>query len=132
LNANVLKDQNVVIIAGSRAMKDKNMILKKQQIRKRGIKVFVTRDERIDIRRAIQILGKMCVTSVLIEGGARIFTSALNAKLVDEAFFFVAPFMIGGSDSMNLFTPELKHVHFKHISLSKCGSDIMIRALPGY
>ncbi len=132
LDANVLKDPNVVLITGSKAMKNKEMILKKKMLRKRGIKVFVTRDERIDIKRAIQILGKMCATSVLIEGGSRIFTSALNAELVDEIFFLVAPFVVGGKDSVDIFTPELHQMKFKKTSVSKIGRDVLIRAVAGY
>lgn len=132
LDANVLKDTNVIMITGRKAMKDKAMIFKKRLLRKRGIKVYVTRDEKINITRAIHILGKMGVTSVLVEGGSRIFTSVLNAKLVDEIYFLVAPFVVGQKDNMSLFTRRINHIRFRNTSVSKLGKDILIRAVPEY
>ena len=70
------------------------MIKKKDILRKKGVKIFVCKDEKINIKKAIYALGKMGISSVLIEGGARINTSAIKAKIVDEIYFVVAPFEV--------------------------------------
>ena len=41
-------------------------------------------------------LGAMSVTSVLMEGGARVAAAALAAKIVDKVMFFYAPKILAG------------------------------------
>jgi len=44
-------------------------------------------------------LGKMDITSVLIESGASLNSHALEDGIVDKVMFFIAPKIIGGKDS---------------------------------
>jgi diaminohydroxyphosphoribosylaminopyrimidine deaminase/5-amino-6-(5-phosphoribosylamino)uracil reductase len=41
-------------------------------------------------------LGTMPVTSILLEGGGELHSSALRAGIVDKVLYFVAPKLIGG------------------------------------
>ncbi len=61
----------------------------------RGIRVVQTRSR--DLRGTLKALGKMDITSVLIEGGGELLGAAFDAKLVDEVMFFYAPLVIGGA-----------------------------------
>ena len=45
----------------------------------------------------LEALGKEGITSVLIEGGGQINTSALDARIVDKVVFFYAPCILGGT-----------------------------------
>ena len=51
---------------------------------------------RIDLRALMAQLGAMQVTSVLLEGGARVAGAALAQKVVDKVMFFFAPKILGG------------------------------------
>jgi len=80
------KDPLRVIMAGPRKLpknlkifRDKNVLVLKNKTPK----------------QALTILYKMGITSVLVEGGQKIFTSFLQANLVDEIIFFVANIELG-------------------------------------
>ena len=49
----------------------------------------------------LRLLGKLNVTSVLIEGGGELLGAAFDAKLVDRAVFFYAPIVIGGRGAVS-------------------------------
>lgn len=48
------------------------------------------------LRAVLRDLGKKEITSVLIEGGGDVLGQAFDARLVDEAHFYIAPLLIGG------------------------------------
>jgi len=48
------------------------------------------------LKSVLRDLGKKQITSVLIEGGANVLGQAFDARLVDEAHFYIAPLFIGG------------------------------------
>lgn len=52
--------------------------------------------ERMPLRDVLAALGRMDVTSVLIEGGGRTLGEAFDDGLVDRAVFYLAPCLIGG------------------------------------
>lgn len=57
---------------------------------------FTTRNLRLVLRK----LGRMGVTSVLIEGGPTLLRAAFDAGVVDKVAFFFAPKVIAGSATM--------------------------------
>lgn len=50
---------------------------------------------RRSLQHVLQKLGKMGVTTVMIEGGSSILTQAFRHQLVDEVCFYLAPFISG-------------------------------------
>lgn len=54
---------------------------------------------KVQIRALLTALAKRPVAALLVEGGAEVHGSFLDAGAVDEAFFFVAPILIGGASS---------------------------------
>jgi diaminohydroxyphosphoribosylaminopyrimidine deaminase/5-amino-6-(5-phosphoribosylamino)uracil reductase len=50
----------------------------------------------ISLRRTLLELGKMGVSSVLVEGGGRTLGEAFDRELVDRAVFYLAPVLTGG------------------------------------
>lgn len=55
---------------------------------------------RIELAALMPVLGKMGVTSLLIEGGASVAASALAADIVDKVVLFYAPKILGGDDGI--------------------------------
>ncbi len=51
----------------------------------------------IDVEAVLTELGRQRMTNVLVEGGAGLLGSFLDAKALDEAWVFVAPKLIGGT-----------------------------------
>jgi diaminohydroxyphosphoribosylaminopyrimidine deaminase/5-amino-6-(5-phosphoribosylamino)uracil reductase len=52
--------------------------------------------ELLDLRSVLNELGRRDVTSVIVEGGARVAGSFVDEGLVDKVTFFIAPKIIGG------------------------------------
>jgi len=51
---------------------------------------------RVDLNGVLEVLGRRGVAALLVEGGAKVHGSFVDAGLVDETVFFVAPMLIGG------------------------------------
>jgi diaminohydroxyphosphoribosylaminopyrimidine deaminase/5-amino-6-(5-phosphoribosylamino)uracil reductase len=50
----------------------------------------------VSLRSVLRRLAAMGMTNVLIEGGGHVLAAAFDAELIDEAYVFVAPKLIGG------------------------------------
>jgi diaminohydroxyphosphoribosylaminopyrimidine deaminase/5-amino-6-(5-phosphoribosylamino)uracil reductase len=57
---------------------------------------------RVSPYRLLQELGSRQITSLLVEGGAEVHGSFFRAGLVDKVYFFYAPKIIGGKDTVPL------------------------------
>jgi diaminohydroxyphosphoribosylaminopyrimidine deaminase/5-amino-6-(5-phosphoribosylamino)uracil reductase len=60
------------------------------------IEVGPNKDGRLDMATAVTALGSRGLQSVLVEGGGRLISSMLAARLVDRMAWFHAPKVIGG------------------------------------
>jgi diaminohydroxyphosphoribosylaminopyrimidine deaminase / 5-amino-6-(5-phosphoribosylamino)uracil reductase len=67
-------------------------------LRARGVDVLLlpARDGRIPFGRVVGALGARGITSVLVEGGARVAADAIASGVVDVVVWFVAPSLLGG------------------------------------
>jgi diaminohydroxyphosphoribosylaminopyrimidine deaminase/5-amino-6-(5-phosphoribosylamino)uracil reductase len=70
------------------------------RLARRGVEVAACRTHRGRpvVADCLRRLSRRAVTNLLVEGGPTILTSFLKAGLVDEAWAFVSPKLIGGSD----------------------------------
>src|SRR3990170_1760168 len=85
-------NERVFIFTSANANKNKIRLLEEKGAE--VIKVNQSKDG-LSIKGVLRELGKRGVTSVLIEGGARVAASALKEGAVDKAIFIVAPKIIG-------------------------------------
>lgn len=106
---------------------------KKALLEKRGVKVFeIGRKEgRIDLKRLMIKLGKLNITSLLIEGGGEINASALKERIVDKVIFFVSPVIIGGKEAPCPVSgrgfPYLKEaIKLKNMDIKRIDRDVLI------
>ncbi len=95
--------------------------------------VSVAQDEagHVDLRAALDELGRRNIQSVLIEGGAKVNQALLQHGLVDRIMFYIAPKLLGGADGNGIFAgkgPEqLDSAHKVNIINVRCfGEDILI------
>jgi diaminohydroxyphosphoribosylaminopyrimidine deaminase / 5-amino-6-(5-phosphoribosylamino)uracil reductase len=84
-------DQDVLIFfsdAGDTAQKD---------LLSRGVRLVQIAGDgfHVDLRKVLASLAEMQITSVLLEGGAEVHTTALNQGLVDKLMLFYAPRFLG-------------------------------------
>ncbi|MDD4170166.1 MAG: bifunctional diaminohydroxyphosphoribosylaminopyrimidine deaminase/5-amino-6-(5-phosphoribosylamino)uracil reductase RibD [Desulfotomaculaceae bacterium] len=71
-----------------------------EALRQVGAQILVVNDGvRVDLAELMKLLAQREITSILIEGGAAVHGSALAAKIVDKAVWFIAPKIIGGRDA---------------------------------
>ena len=63
-----------------------------------GINIIKAKDSggRVDLKELMKTLGAMGLDSVLIEGGAKLHTSALKSGIVNKLQIYIAPKIIGG------------------------------------
>jgi 2,5-diamino-6-(ribosylamino)-4(3H)-pyrimidinone 5'-phosphate reductase len=70
---------------------------KVEELRDRGVKVFISEDSRVDLRRAIAQLGVLGVKRLLVEGGGTLNEELIRLGLVDELNIYIAPLIFGGA-----------------------------------
>jgi diaminohydroxyphosphoribosylaminopyrimidine deaminase/5-amino-6-(5-phosphoribosylamino)uracil reductase len=72
-----------------------------EHLRHKGVEVIACRARagRLALRDCLRKLAKRDVTNLLVEGGPTILTALLEAGLVDEAYIFAAPMLIGGDSA---------------------------------
>jgi diaminohydroxyphosphoribosylaminopyrimidine deaminase / 5-amino-6-(5-phosphoribosylamino)uracil reductase len=77
---------------------------KKRALEERGAKV-VTFDGpggRADIHRTVEWLGEQQYLSLLVEAGSKVNWAVLEAEAVDRVFFYYAPKILGGMESVSM------------------------------
>jgi diaminohydroxyphosphoribosylaminopyrimidine deaminase/5-amino-6-(5-phosphoribosylamino)uracil reductase len=111
---------------------------KRRELEQRGIRVEQVAlggpDGRPDLRRIVQRLGELDITSLLIEGGAMVNWAALASGIVDKVFMYYAPKILAGSGSLPFATgPGFRRMseaaHVKNMRLHRFGEDF---AVEGY
>jgi diaminohydroxyphosphoribosylaminopyrimidine deaminase/5-amino-6-(5-phosphoribosylamino)uracil reductase len=88
---------------------------------------------RVDLRDLLKRLGERDITSVMLEGGEGIFTSALQDGLVDKFCLFIAPALIGGKDAPTLFggpgVEFLTHaIRLRRVRVEQQEGDLVVEA----
>lgn len=130
LKASVLNNRGArtIIIVGPQAPKKRLKALEKK-----GAEILRVKASRgkIDLKALLRKLGKMQITSLLIEGGGEVNASFLEEKLVDKAHFVIAPKIFGGKDARTTVegdgveTPD-QAIYLKRIHQERLGEDFLI------
>ncbi len=108
---------------------------KRKELLDRGVKiidVFQKTNGRIDLLELLQELGKINIASVLVEGGAGIFTEMINKKLVDNIVVLIAPRFFGKGLNVIDDSFEFRELEMKNITRKNLGKDILIEGEPVY
>ena len=111
---------------------------KRRELEQRGIRVeqipLGGPDGRPDLRKIVQRLGELEITSLLIEGGAMVNWAALAAGIIDKVFLYYAPKILAGSGSVPFasgagFRRMSDAAYVKQVRLHRFGEDF---AVEGY
>lgn len=128
LGANVLADGASATLVATTARAPADRV---QAVRRSGAEVIlVSADEvgRVDLRELFAALAGRGLTSLLIEGGAGVITSALRLRLVDRLVLTIAPKLVGlGIEAIgDLGIQRLREaIEFREGAFAPCGRDIV-------
>jgi len=105
----------------------------------RGVEVIrcPEADGRIDLAALLERLGKMSVTSLLVEGGAEIAGAFLRGRLVDKLVVFLAAKLLAGGDGLPMAggpgaLSMDRCLRVADVRVKNMGGDIMITGYPAY
>ncbi|MFN2339981.1 MAG: bifunctional diaminohydroxyphosphoribosylaminopyrimidine deaminase/5-amino-6-(5-phosphoribosylamino)uracil reductase RibD [Halanaerobium sp.] len=113
------------------AQKKKEKLLKNDKVK---IMSFETNTENyFDLRELLKSLHDQEISSILVEGGAKLSHTFLNQNLVDKFYYFIAPKIYGGSDGVASFCgsgPELMSdsIELKVIEQKNLGDNLLLIA----
>ena len=122
-------ESDTIIVSGENAEP-----FRRDALMARGAQVIATPldgDGRIDLNALMRHLGAIQITSLLIEGGAKVIASALSARIVDKINFFYAPKILGGDDGVPICRgpgPERMDgcLAVERLGVHRFGPDVMI------
>lgn len=128
LTAKIFRDSNIFVATTSGAPKSKINALIKRGI---DFKIFKSMDGEIPLNPLLRYLGGKNISSVLVEGGSEIFGSAIDEKLVDKFYWFIAPKIIGGRDAKPAvggkgIAKMAQAIDLGNFSFRKIGTDILV------
>ena len=90
---------------------------------------------RVAVEPLLKALAARDVMSVLLEGGMTLNTSFMKSGLVDKAYFFYAPKIMGGQSSRSIaddlgVESMSDCLLFENIRTRRFGDDVMVEAYP--
>lgn len=122
---------NRLIIATTKKVPEE----KKQVLKAAGATIIETeaKENHVDLKALMKILGEMGIDSVLLEGGATLNEAALKAGIIDQVKCYISPKIIGGEKAK---TPvegrgidQLEEaIALENVEVSKVGEDLCITA----
>ncbi|MDQ6760002.1 MAG: bifunctional diaminohydroxyphosphoribosylaminopyrimidine deaminase/5-amino-6-(5-phosphoribosylamino)uracil reductase RibD [Acidobacteriota bacterium] len=88
---------DVAVVTTSAASPDR-----RRSLESRGVQVLVFDGPhgRADIQRLVEHLGREQYRSLMFEAGSKVNWAALEARIVDRVFFYYAPKILGGMQSL--------------------------------
>lgn len=130
LDCNIVKtakDIKTIIAYCNEVSKGKLEKLKEKQIEL----IKVPYKNGIALKALVQILGKMNIDSILIEGGGNINASSIEAGIVNKVYTYIAPKIVGGKEALSPVTGKgieymQDAIKLKNTSLEKIGNDFLI------
>ena len=128
-NCNLMKEPRKLIIATTNQASKKDII----KLQQKGVTILVTKSKKgmVDLQDLTKQLGKHEITSIMIEGGSELNSSAIKAGIVDKILIFTAPKLIGNGLGAigNLGVNKIdKAIELKNPMPQRVGKDMLIEA----
>ena len=124
---NLMKEPSKLLVATT----NKASKSKLDALRQKGVNIITLNQKNgmVDLKQLMEELGKREMTSVMIEGGTEVNSSAIKAGIVDKIVIFAAPKIIGSGKGAigNLGITKInKAINLKNTKTEKVGNDLMI------
>ena len=114
------------IIVTSQLVSKKNL----NRLQNLPLDVIVCGKNQVDIRKLVPILYKKGIKKILLEGGGTLNLSFLKNNLINEIIITVTPFVLGSTNSVNLFEGILKStknlLSFKLKNVQKISNEVIL------
>lgn len=114
-----------LILTAPQAAKTK----KARMLLRRGVEVIAcaSKGGRLVLSNCMSSLSDRGVTNLLVEGGPMVLHAMLKARLVDEAWAFVAPRLIDGETPACSLAMVVAHADSRGTTVRRCGDDLLFR-----
>jgi diaminohydroxyphosphoribosylaminopyrimidine deaminase/5-amino-6-(5-phosphoribosylamino)uracil reductase len=123
-------DQRTLIVTTQKAP-----LNRRQRLEKLGVKVLIVprKKNKINLRALLKKLASLELTSIMIEGGGEVFTTAFQEGIVDKVIYFITPGIVG-DEKAKLALGTLKRIpkkmteilRLRDVTIRKFKEDIMI------
>lgn len=134
LSARVFEEPGNTVIAVAKPFDAKKM----EDFLKAGAEVVELPAEQgvIDLGELLNLLGKRQVTSILVEGGNKLFGSLFDRGLIDKVLAFISPIIIGGEGAKSAVGGNgvgrvAEALRLNRVKISELGDDILISGYLG-
>lgn len=126
------KDSNLIVLTSKKSSDKKRKI---KNLLSKNIKIlFIKEDDngKLNLKNILKELGKIGISSLLVEGGSELFTSFFKKLLFDDIFLFVSPKLMGKG------VPLIGDIRKKNIrsalklqikNAEKTGDDLLIELI---
>ena len=115
--------ENTFIVISDKCSRDEVAVFEGKNVN--IVKLPESEHDRIDLKEFLKYLGEQKISSLLIEGGANVFTQFIKRGLVDYYYIFVAPKFSSKGENVVSDNYDLKK-EMKIISVEHSGDDIII------
>ncbi|WP_079910739.1 bifunctional diaminohydroxyphosphoribosylaminopyrimidine deaminase/5-amino-6-(5-phosphoribosylamino)uracil reductase RibD [Paenibacillus sp. 32352] len=136
LDAHVVKDRSAETLVLTTGDAD---TAKRRALEAAGVTVLECGEgPKVDLPKAMELLGEREIASILLEGGGQLNGSMLENRLIDKVLLFYAPKIIGGgADAPSNFDfagfEKMKDaVQLERIQVQQFGEDVCISGYPKY
>lgn len=130
LTAKVLQQNEAKTIVATTETAD---VSQKEALQKMGVEIISTQSDsgRVHLQELMTVLGIRGIDSLLLEGGATLNFSALEAGIVNKVQVYIAPLLIGGKSAKTSIegvgVSALEQAfQMKEWSVEKVGRDLLI------
>lgn len=127
IQAKLLREQAAQTIIVTTSASD---AILRRQIEQTGARVLLCGDgPQVDLQEALRQLAALDISSILLEGGGTLNGAMLEAKLVDKAYLFVSPKIIGSGINNFQFAGIEKMseaIVLREMSVERLGDDVLI------
>ncbi len=103
---------------------------RRKRLEDAGVRIEVCErvDGRVDLPGVVQLLAKEKYLSLMVEAGSRVNWAALESGIVDKIFFYYAPKILGGTQSLPVAggvgrRKRKDALQFENVKLHTIGSD---------
>ncbi|MGE5680890.1 MAG: bifunctional diaminohydroxyphosphoribosylaminopyrimidine deaminase/5-amino-6-(5-phosphoribosylamino)uracil reductase RibD [Bacillota bacterium] len=122
-------DSNLIILTSKNSTSRVRKIKKLEETGARIVFIKENKDGTLNLKEALEELGKSGISSLLVEGGRKIYTSFVKENLFDEFLVFISPKLLGEGISVveGLGIHSIrKTLKLKIRSVEKLGDDVLL------